>query len=107
MVIEWLKVRVPSDQRERYIRVDDDIWTPALKQYDGFIAKETWIAPDDPEIVTFVIRWETREQWFAIPEDELADVTKRFDEAFGADYTMEESKEYQVRRFPVSAESAR
>ena len=107
MVIEWLKVRVPSDQRERYIRVDDEIWTPALRQYAGFLSKETWIDPEDPEIVTFVIRWETREQWFSIPKDELAEVTHRFDETFGADYTMTESKEYQVRRFPVSPDSAR
>jgi len=107
MVIEWLKVRVTSDQRERYIRVDDEIWTPALRQYDGFLSKETWIDPEDPEVIIFVIRWETREQWHSIPEDELTEVTNRFDEAFGADYTMAESKEYQVRRFPVSPDSAR
>lgn len=107
MVIEWLKVRVSSDLRERYIRIDDEIWTPALKQYAGFISKETWIAPEDPEVVIFVIRWETRDQWFAIPKDELSEITNRFDQAFGADYTMEESKEYQVRRFPVSTGSAR
>jgi len=107
MVIEWLKVRVQAPQRERYIRIDDEIWTPALQQYAGFISKETWIAPDDPEIVVFVIRWETEEQWFAIPEDQLAEVGARFDAAFGADYTLEASKKYQVRRFPVSPESAR
>lgn len=107
MVIEWLKVRVPAEMRERYIRIDDEIWTPALKQYAGFISKETWISPEDPEIVMFVIRWETREQWYSIPENELAEITARFDTAFGAAYTMEESKEYQVRRFPVGVESAR
>ncbi|NEQ44404.1 MAG: TIGR03792 family protein [Leptolyngbya sp. SIOISBB] len=102
MVIEWLKFRMSAENRERYIRIDDEIWTPALKQYDGFISKETWISPDDPEVVIFVIRWETREQWFSIPEDELAEINTRFDNALGFDYTFEVSQEYQVRRFPVS-----
>jgi uncharacterized protein (TIGR03792 family) len=107
MVIEWLKVRMPAAQRERYIQLDDEIWTAALQQYPGFISKETWISPDDAEVVIFVIRWRTREEWFSIPEDELADINQRFDEAIGFEYTMEESKEYQVRRFPVSNEPAR
>ncbi|MGD1859793.1 MAG: TIGR03792 family protein [Leptolyngbyaceae cyanobacterium] len=107
MVIEWLKFRVPADQRERYVHIDDEIWTASLRQYPGFISKETWISPDDPEVVILVIRWQTRDQWFAIPEDELTAITTRFDDAFGFDYIMEESKEYQVRRFPVTAECTR
>jgi uncharacterized protein (TIGR03792 family) len=105
MVIEWLQVRVPADQRERYIQIDDEIWTAALSGYPGFISKETWISPEDPEVVIFVIRWRTREDWFGISEDELADVNARFDDALGIEYTLETSKEYQVRRFPVNNEA--
>ena len=107
MVIEWLEIRVSVENRERYIQIDDEIWTPALQQYDGFVSKETWISPDDPELVIFMIRWETRDQWKAIPEDELTVINQQFDEALGFDYTMVASKEYQVRRFPVSRESTR
>ncbi|WP_204140119.1 TIGR03792 family protein [Halomicronema sp. CCY15110] len=107
MVIEWLEIRVSAENRERYIQVDDDIWTPALQQYDGFIAKETWISPADPELLILMIRWETRDQWKAIPEEELTEITQQFDDALGCEYTMAASKEYQVRRFPVSRESTR
>ncbi|MGF1459875.1 MAG: TIGR03792 family protein [Leptolyngbyaceae cyanobacterium] len=107
MVIEWLKMRVAEDERERYIAIDDSIWTTALRRYPGFLSKETWIDPDDREVIIFVIRWETREQWKAIPEDELTEINNQFDAAFGSDYTFEASKEFQVRRFPVSTESAR
>lgn len=107
MVIEWLKMRMPADQRENYIQVDDEIWTPFLQQYPGFISKETWISPDDPEVVIFVIRWRTREEWFSIPEADLEKVTDRFDEAIGFEYSLEESKEYQVRRFPVAPDASR
>ena len=52
----------------------------------------------------FVIRWRTREEWFAIPEADLAEITARFDAAIDFEYTMEASQEFQVRRFPVSQE---
>lgn len=107
MVIEWLKVRTPAEQRERYIRLDDEIWTPALRQYPGFLSKETWISPEDTEVVIFVIRWRTREDWKAIPEDELTKISDRFDAAVDFDYTLEASKEFQVRRFPISEETSR
>jgi len=107
MVIEWLKFRVPAEQRERYIEIDDAIWTPALQATPGFISKETWITPDDDETVIFVIRWRTREEWKAIPEETLAKIEAQFDEAVDFDYHMEASKEYQVRRFPVRAEASR
>jgi uncharacterized protein (TIGR03792 family) len=101
MVIEWLKFRVPADRRETYIRLDNEIWTPFLKSYSGFISKETWIDPEDEAVIIFVIRWRTREEWFAIPEAALAEVRERFDKALAFEYTLEESKEFQVRRFPV------
>ncbi len=101
MVIEWLKFRVPATQRERYIQVDDEIWTPALKAYPGFISKETWIDPADDSSVIFVIRWRTREDWKAIPEADLEAITAQFDAALGFEYTMETSAEFQVRRFPI------
>lgn len=107
MVIEWLKFRVPASQRERYIQLDDEIWTSALQGYPGFLSKETWISPVDEEVVIFVIRWRTREDWKAIPEAQLAEIGTRFDEALGFEYSFEESKEFQVRRFPVVQETAR
>ena len=100
MVIEWLEFQVPAEQRERYVQVDDEIWTPALQGYPGFISKETWLDAEDPERVLMVIRWRTREQWQSIPATELEAIEARFDAAFGENYTLAASREFQVRRFP-------
>lgn len=103
MVIEWLKFRVPMDQRERYVQLDDAIWTAALRTLPGFISKETWISPTEADVVIFVIRWQTREAWKAISAETLAAISARFDTALGFSYTLEASQEFQVRRFPVTA----
>ncbi|MEM6255417.1 MAG: TIGR03792 family protein [Cyanobacteria bacterium P01_D01_bin.156] len=99
MVIEWLKFRVDPTLRDRYLAIDDQIWTTALATYPGFLDKTTWLEPGRDDEVIFVISWATRQQWKAIPEDELEEINQRFDTALGFDYEMLESKEYVV---PVS-----
>ena len=96
MVIEWLKFRVDPVQRDRYLAIDNEIWTPALATYPGFLDKKTWLDPSHNDEVIFVISWATREQWKAIPEDDLEQINQRFDEALGIDYDLVESKEFNV-----------
>lgn len=100
MVIEWLTFAVAPEHRETFIRVDDDIWTTALGQYPGFIAKEVWISPNFSDQVVAVIRWQTRNQWKAIPQADLDRIDAAFQEALGVPYQLIDAREYQVRRYP-------
>lgn len=102
MVIEWLTFEVDPEKRETFIQIDDEIWTAALRQYPGFISKEVWISPEQLGQVVFVVHWQTREQWKSIPEDELEATEARFKAAVEFDYTMVDSREFQVRRYPSS-----
>lgn len=98
-MIEWLKFRVPAEQRERYVQVDAEIWSVALESYDGFLGKEVWISPEDVSELVLMIRWASREQWKAIDQTALDHIAQTFDQTLGFEYEMLESKEYQVRRF--------
>lgn len=100
MVIELLKVKVPPEQREKFIQKDAEIWTKALAQYPGFLGKEVWINPDDATEIVFVIRWATREQWKVIPQADLEAIEKKFNQAIGFSQQLVECSEYQVRKFP-------
>jgi uncharacterized protein (TIGR03792 family) len=100
MVIEWLTFAVAPEYRETFIRVDRDIWTAALSQYPGFISKEVWISPDLNDQVIAIIRWQTREQWKAIPRPDLDQISDRFQAALGFPYRLIDAREYQVRRYP-------
>jgi uncharacterized protein (TIGR03792 family) len=101
MVIEWLKFRVPSQSREKFIQKDSDIWTATLAQYPGFLGKEVWINPNAAEDIILVIRWQTREQWKTVPEKVLQETEQKFSQAMGDDeYQMTETAEFQIRKFP-------
>lgn len=100
MLIEWLKVRVSPELREKYIRTDEEIWTAFLATCPGFLGKEVWINPDRPSEIIMVIRWASREEWKSIPQDRLEEVERKFDQTFGDAVPIIESGEYQVRKFP-------
>ncbi|BAZ38188.1 hypothetical protein NIES4101_41240 [Calothrix sp. NIES-4101] len=96
MVVELLKFKVPLEQQAEYIQKDAQIWTASLARYPGFLGKEVWIDPNLPEEVTFVIHWATRDDWKAIPEQDLNAISQRFDASLGFTCEMIESSEYQV-----------
>ena len=100
MIIELLKFKIAPEHREKFIQKDAQIWTAALANYPGFLAKEVWINPNDPTELITVNRWETREQWQSIPQEEVDAINQSFDKEFGFSYEMVESSEYQVRKFP-------
>jgi uncharacterized protein (TIGR03792 family) len=102
MVIEWLKVRVSPELREKFIQKDAEIWTAMLSEYPGFLSKEVWINPEIPTEVVLMIRWETLEQWKAVPAERLAEIEGRFTQEFGEQQEIIEAAQYQVRKFPLT-----
>lgn len=101
MVIEWLKIKVVAELREKYIQQDEAIWTAALSQYPGFLAKQVWLSPRHEDEVVLVIHWASKEAWKEIPESILQATEEKFKAALGeGTYRIIEEGEYQVRKFP-------
>ncbi|ERN40463.1 antibiotic biosynthesis monooxygenase [Rubidibacter lacunae KORDI 51-2] len=100
MVVEWLQFRLAPEQREAFIRIDAEIWTPFLAEQVGFISKEVWLDNDRPDELAIAIRWESFEQWFDIPPSEIDRVQVRFDGAFPYPYELLAVRAYQARKFP-------
>ncbi|HBL10396.1 MAG TPA: TIGR03792 family protein [Cyanobacteria bacterium UBA11162] len=100
MVIEWLKIRVKSELREKFIQKDTEIWTSALAKCRGFVGKEVWIDPDTPTDIILIIRWAKREDWSGVSSELLTKTEQEFDQEFDGHYQIIEQAEYQVRKFP-------
>ncbi len=101
MVIEWLRFRVDPDRQDYFVEQDLAHWTEALAQQPGFMGKEVWTNPAIADELILVIRWHSQEQWKAISPTFLAAIAANFRQAMGeADYSMLESSEYHLHRFP-------
>jgi uncharacterized protein (TIGR03792 family) len=82
MVIEWLTYRVSPALHDRFLAVDQAIWTAALAAQPGYLGKEVWRAEDAPDRINLIIRWETRAAWKAVPAGLLQETEMRFRAAF-------------------------
>lgn len=99
MVIEWLKVKVSPELREKFLQKDAEIWTSMLASYPGFLGKEVWIDPQTPTEIVLVIRWASREAWESVPSERLKQVEHHFAQEFGEQQQIIEAAEYQVPKF--------
>ncbi len=100
MVIEWLKIKVAPELRETFVQKDAEIWTPTLAKYPGFLGKQVWLDPKQPDEVVLVIQWESRTAWDAVNPKDLEETEQKFTQAMGKDtYELVEAKEYQIRKF--------
>jgi uncharacterized protein (TIGR03792 family) len=103
MVIEWLRFRVKTELRELFIERDREIWVTGLSKKKGYLGKEVWIdsesstgrASEDSDVI-FVIRWESMEDWKAVPQAEIDNLNKLMGDLL---FPVAESHAYQVRRF--------
>lgn len=96
MVVEWLKVSVPKQKRDRYLQVDAEIWSATLSKYPGYIKKEIWLDPNREDDLIMVIYWESKEAWKSVPADVLEETDRRFTEAMGESFPFLEEREFFV-----------
>ena len=75
MVIEFLTFRVAPADLPAWLDLDERHWTRFLERQDGFVRKEVWRSVDDESTVHAVIWWASQEQWRAIPQPVLDEVT--------------------------------
>ena len=79
VVVEHLRVRVPSAARQAWLEAERGSWEPWLAQQDGFLGRDLfWDA--EREEGTLLIRWASREQWKRISEADVEAVQERFED---------------------------
>jgi uncharacterized protein (TIGR03792 family) len=95
VIIEWLRFQVPEDWHDRFCLADAAVWTAFLQTCPGYLGKQVWRSPDQPDALVLVIRWVTRAQWKGIDPEVLAQVDRRFVAAVGRSFELVEVQEYE------------
>ena len=78
-VVEHLRLSVPIDQKEIWLRAEMSSWQPWLEQQSGFLHRDLYWDPQVQEAV-LLIYWASREQWKAITPDAVDQVQQHFDQ---------------------------
>ena len=78
-VVEHLRVKVPAEARQAWLEAERGSWDPWLKQQPGYLGRDLLWDPEGEE-GTLLIRWASRDQWKAIPLEEVEAVQERFEQ---------------------------
>jgi uncharacterized protein (TIGR03792 family) len=78
VVVEHLRLKVPTAGVEAWLEAERGSWEPWLAQQPGFLDRQLLWDPEREE-GTLLIHWASREQWKAIPQEEVERVQSRFE----------------------------
>ena len=80
--IEILQVTIRKDDIQRYVQLDNQIWTNFLRQQSGFQWKKTLLPSNELMInaseIYHIIQWKTYQDWKKIPIETLNKVNEKF-----------------------------
>jgi uncharacterized protein (TIGR03792 family) len=93
-VVEWQRIRVRPELRERFLKQDEEIWTAGLAREPGFLGKEIWLG-EEGEIV-LVIRWESDEAWKGVPLERLDELDRLFRAEIPEGYELLEVRSWRA-----------
>jgi uncharacterized protein (TIGR03792 family) len=79
-VVEHLRLKVPSASRQAWLEAELETWDPWLRSQPGFLGRDLLWDPAHEEGI-LMIHWSSRDQWDAIPPQEIERVQKRFEQA--------------------------
>ena len=92
MVIEFLTFKVPSEKRDQWRLLDDEVWTSFLSSQPGFMKKELWQSHERGDELHAVIWWKDKKSWAAISTEQISKV----DEGMGEFLIVPSVREFIV-----------
>ncbi len=78
IVIEVLRLKVPSSYRKAWLNAEQATWGPWLSKQNGFLGRDLFWDSKNEE-ATLMIRWASRKDWKSISQFELDDLQERFE----------------------------
>ena len=98
IVIECLRLRVPTKYREAWLIAERRSWGPWLENKEGFLGRQLFWDGQREE-ATLLISWSNRKYWKEIPKQEIDSVQKLFEK-----FAREETGQQLGNPFPIKFE---
>ena len=79
IVIEELRLKVPSEFKEVWLNAEKKIWEPWLSNQDGFLGRQIFW-DKEKEVALILINWKNKKLWKSISIKEVNEVQEKFEE---------------------------
>ena len=78
IVIEELRLKVPSDIKFAWLNAEKEIWEPWLSSQDGFLGRQLFWDKEKEEAL-ILVNWKSKKLWKSIPISEVNIVQEKFE----------------------------
>jgi len=78
MVIEELRLKVPADAKEAWLKAEKEIWDPWLSSQDGFLGRQLFWDKEKQEAL-ILVNWESKKLWKSISMKEVNIIQEKFE----------------------------
>ena len=79
VVIEELRLNVPSKFREVWLQAEREVWEPWLNNQNGFLGRQIFWNQDKEEAL-ILVNWKNKKLWKSISKEEVEKIQDKFDE---------------------------
>ena len=79
VVIEELRIKVPAQFKEVWLKTEKKIWEPWLSSKDGFLGRQLFWDKEKEEAL-ILVNWESKKLWKSIPISEVNVVQEKFED---------------------------
>ena len=79
MVIEELRLKVPSGIKAAWLNAEKEIWEPWLSSQDGFLGRQLFWDKEKEEAL-ILVNWKNKKLWKSIPKSEVNLVQQKFED---------------------------
>ena len=80
IVIEELRLKVPSDIKFAWLNAEKEIWEPWLSSQDGFLGRQLFWDKEKEEAL-ILVNWKSKKLWKSIPMSEVSIVQGKFEDS--------------------------
>ena len=79
IVIEELRLKVPSKYKEVWLKAEKEVWESWLSVQEGFLGRQIFWDKEKEESL-ILVSWENKKLWKSISMQEVNDVQSKFEE---------------------------
>ena len=78
-IVEVLRLSVPSELKETWLKAEKTVWEPWLSKQKGFMGRQIFWDKQKQEAL-ILVNWESKKLWKSIPISEVNVVQEKFED---------------------------
>ena len=90
IVVEELRLKVPTEFRDVWIKAEEKIWEPWLSVKDGFMGRQIFWDKEKEEAL-ILVKWENKKLWKSISLKEVNQIQEKFEDSIKKSLNLSEN----------------